>query len=135
MAGPSQGASLSETRADRSARSYQVRIESLDDFLAEYRLNRRVALIKCDVEGHELDVFRGAERTLANDRPHLLFECEARHRPNRLVDDVFAHLERLGYRGSFFWASGRRDISDFDVAEHQVEGCRPYANNFLFEPA
>ena len=134
-AGPSQGASLSEAYADHSVRSYQVRLESLDDFLAEHRLNRRVALIKCDVEGYELDVFRGAEQTLATDRPYLLFECEARHSPNRLVDDVFAHLEGLGYRGSFFWSGGPRDISDFDVAEHQVEGRRPYANNFLFEPA
>ena len=133
-AGPSQGASLYDTHVDQSARSRQVRIESLDSFLAEYGLNRRVALIKCDVEGHELDVFRGADQTLENDRPCLLFECEARHRPNRLVDDVFAHLERVGYRGSFFWTGGRRDISDFEVAEHQVEGRRPYANNFLFEP-
>ena len=133
-AGPSQGASLYETHADSSTRRYQVPIESLDDFLEGHQLSRQVALIKCDVEGHELDVFRGAEKTLANDRPYLLFECEARHLPNGLVDDVFAHLERLGYRGSFFWAGGRRDISDFDVAEHQVEGRRPYANNFLFEP-
>jgi FkbM family methyltransferase len=134
MAGPSQGASLTEEYADRAARSYPVRIESLDDFLEEQRPGRRVALIKCDVEGHELDVFRGAEQTLATDRPHLLFECEARHRPNNRVDDVFAHLEGLGYRGSFFWPGGRRKISDFNVAEHQVQGRRPYANNFLFEP-
>jgi FkbM family methyltransferase len=133
-AGPAQGASLSEAHADRFERSYRVQLESLDDFLAEHQLGRRVALIKCDVEGHELDVFRGAAQTLATDRPYLLFECEARHRPNHRVDDVFAHLEGLGYRGSFFWTGGHRDINDFNVAEHQVQGRRPYANNFLFEP-
>lgn len=132
--GPSQGASLSGARADRSARSYRVRSESLDDFLAERCASARVALIKCDVEGHEHEVFRGAERTLASDRPCVLFEGEGRHRPNGRIDDVFADLERLGYRGSFFWAGTRLDPEEFDVTEHQVVGRRPYGNNFLFEP-
>ena len=35
------------------------------------------------MEGHELDTFRGAEGILTQDRPLLLFECEARHNPGR----------------------------------------------------
>lgn len=130
---PSQRASLGEASTAGSVRSYKVRLESLDEFLTKYCQDCRVALIKCDVEGHEFDVFRGAERVLKSDRPSLLFECEARHRRGGLVDDVFEYLQLLGYRGSFFWAGKLRDVRDFDVAEHQVEGRRPYANNFLFE--
>ena len=137
-AGPSQGACLSGDQASRFAHRYDVRIESLDEFLADSltdrSVGRRVTLIKCDVEGHELDVFQGAEKTLTTDRPHLLFECEARHRPSRSVEDVFARLQGLGYRGSFFWNGERLDVGDFDLKLHQAEDRKPYANNFLFEP-
>jgi hypothetical protein len=61
-------------------------------------------------------------------------ECEARHAPERRVEDVFAHLARLGYEGSFFWRDERRAVADFDVARHQIERRRPYVNNFLFQP-
>ncbi len=46
---------------------------------------------------------------------------------------MFGYLELLGYRGSFFWADELRDVRDFDAAKHQLEGRRPYANNFLFQ--
>jgi FkbM family methyltransferase len=108
--------------------------QSLDEFFSDHSAGPRVTLIKCDVEGHELDVFQGAEKTLTKDQPHLLLECEGRHRPSRSVVDVFAHLQKLGYRGSFFWNGKRLDVRDFDLARHQAEDRKPYVSNFLFEP-
>ena len=130
---PSQRASLEEASTSGSVRSYTVDLETLDEFMTEHCPDRRVALIKCDVEGHELEVLRGAEQVLKRDRPRLLFECEERHRRRGRVHEVFEYLELLGYRGSFFWADELRDVKDFDDAKHQVEGRRPYANNFLFQ--
>ena len=92
-----------------------------------------VALIKCDVEGHELDMFKGAEAVLTQDHPLLLFECEARHNPDRAVTEVFDYLQDLGYRGSFFWHGELLDVRLFDLATHQTLGRAPYANNFVFE--
>jgi FkbM family methyltransferase len=54
----------------------------------------RVGLIKVDVEGHELQVFRGAQDVLRRDRPLVLFEQVG------ISEDVLTLLESLGY-GSF----------------------------------
>jgi hypothetical protein len=39
----------------------------------------RIDLIKCDVEGNEFDVFKGAEARLRSDRPALIFEHHQSH--------------------------------------------------------
>lgn len=93
---PSQRGSLVVERA--SAHTYPVRVEALDDFLQTRPADRRIAFIKCDVEGSELDLFRGARRTLIDHRPTLLFEHEARFCPPRDAGQVFDYLEATGYR-------------------------------------
>jgi len=132
---PSPGASVVGASLPDGGDAYEVRAETLDRFLETEAPGTPVRLIKCDVEGHELDVLAGAALTLAAYRPLLLVECEARHLQGHSMRDVFAHLEALGYRGSFFRSGERLDVSAFDVDRHQVEGRRPYSNNFVFEPA
>jgi FkbM family methyltransferase len=131
---PSPGASLHGASLPSGSTGYPVRLDTLDHFLDGHARGARVRLIKCDVEGHELDVFSGATGTLEAYRPLLLFECEARHDPTRSVQDVFDHLRALGYRGSFFLAGERIDVDQLDLSRHQVEGRRPYVNNFVFVP-
>ncbi len=55
-----------------------------------------VGFVKVDVEGHELAVLRGAERTLARCHPILLLEAEDRHRANA-VESVRDFLAEVGY--------------------------------------
>ena len=131
---PSPGASLVGASLPFGAKGYQVRTDTLDRFLESRGQAGAVRIIKCDVEGHELDVFHGAARTLEEHRPLILFECEARHLREHSMRDVLGHLEHLGYRGFFFWKGERCDVSAFDVGCHQVEGRRPYVNNFVFAP-
>lgn len=61
----------------------------------------RINWIKIDVEGVELQVLKGARRTLARDRPKLLIEDHTRVYPwceqNRIRRKVQTFLERLGY--------------------------------------
>lgn len=130
--GPSQRGSLVVER--RGADEYPVRVETLDDVLVDDPRGRPVSFLKCDVEGHELAVLRGAARILVEDRPTLLFEHEARFCPSGDAGKVFDHLEALGYRGSFFWKGELLPIRDFRFDVHQVEGRKPYANNFAFQP-
>jgi FkbM family methyltransferase len=112
--------------------TFPVRAVTLDHYF-ETLPSLRVTFLKCDVEGHELSVFRGADRLLRTHRPALLFECEARHAPARSVRAVFEHLEALGYSGSFFWGGALRPLAEFRPEVHQASpDRRPYANNFFF---
>jgi FkbM family methyltransferase len=132
---PSPGATLEAHASSGDARKLAVKLDTLDNYLAEHRPEHRhgsVRFIKCDVEGHELDVFRGAERTLVEEGPALLFECEARHHADGRIQPVFDFLTALGYRGSFFLGDELRPLDTFDPSRQQVIGREPYVNNFVF---
>jgi FkbM family methyltransferase len=134
--GDSPGASLEEAiLATTECRGERCETDTLDHQLAD---EGPVSLLKVDVEGHELQVFRGAARTLARHAPMLLFECEARHLTTHSMQDVFELLRGLGYSGSFFSPQGLLPIGRFDPSVHQRRtGGRfwdapDYCNNFLF---
>ena len=135
----SPGASLEAPASASGDRDRQTEVET--DTL-DHQLDGagRIAFLKVDVEGHELAVFRGAEKTLAASRPALLFECEARHLSGRSPHEVFAFLKSRGYRGQFFAPRGLRPIEEFDPAIHQRRGpgqfweAPGYCNNFFFRP-
>lgn len=93
------GASL-ETRGSQESGydEFEVSVTTLDLF-AETNGLGNVSLIKCDVEGHELKVFRGGEQLLKTHRPALLFECDDPKVPDC---DVFSYLESIGYKGFCF---------------------------------
>jgi FkbM family methyltransferase len=133
-AGPSPGASFETTEVTAgSNRKINVEVSTLDARLAQP--HPRVSFIKCDVEGHELSVFRGAENTLRNERPTLLFECEQRHHGNRKIAEVFNYLSGLDYEGFFFVRNALRPLAEFDPAQHQnLEAPDSYCNNFTFLP-
>jgi FkbM family methyltransferase len=67
---------------------------TLDDFIQE-----AVSFIKIDVEGAELDVLRGAERILRNDKPPVMVELKNEHqrRANRTTIEVFDYMTSIGY--------------------------------------
>ncbi len=109
--------------------TYPVRVTTLDD---HFDADTPVRLIKCDVEGHELEVFRGGERLLRAQRPLLLFECEERQHRRHTSGEVFAFLEGLGYQGFFFARGGLRPLREFDPARHGEPSSAEYANNFAF---
>jgi len=134
VSGPAATATLFAANAHSDGRHYRVRLETLDSFVGSGSVRRPIAFIKCDVEGNELNAFKGAEAVLRQDRPRLLFECEARHEPSGSVSRVFDYLTGLGYRGFFFHAGRRLDIATFHQGTHQVLGTDPYVNLFAFEP-
>jgi FkbM family methyltransferase len=134
----SPGASL-ETAATTSVsgHSYDCQTDTLDHQLATAL---RVSFLKMDVEGHELNVFRGAVKTLSRHAPVILFECEARHLQDHLMQDVFAFLHGLEYVGAFFSPTGLQPLAEFDARLHQKPtgerfwDAPGYCNNFLFAP-
>lgn len=105
-------------------RRYDVVVETLDRYLADKTI-ASLRLIKCDVEGHELHVFKGAEKTLERLRPALMFESLPRHHTSDTVQDVLSWLADRGYRGSYF-ARGERLALDV--------GTKVPAKDYAFVP-
>jgi FkbM family methyltransferase len=120
-------------------RAVAIRLEPLDSIAVG-----PISFVKCDVEGHELAVFRGGERTLRKWRPSILVEIEQRHHGAN-VEATFSQLAELGYVGYSVTAEGLRPVEDFDVerdqlaflprsGEHVVGWAMPsgYVHDFLF---
>ncbi len=74
-----------------------VPMTTLDRVLASTR--RPVSLLKIDTDGHELAILKGAQETLATDRPLLFFEItpSAMVRRSAQPEALLAMLEALGY--------------------------------------
>lgn len=54
--------------------SFPVQVTTLDDYVAREGIPQRVDFIKCDAEGAELSILRGARDLLASMRPALYLE-------------------------------------------------------------
>lgn len=128
-----------ENRKDISKGHFvNVPVHKLDELLKNR--SKAISFIKLDVEGHELEVFKGAFNILTNDKPTLLFECENRHLNKINVFDVFDYLVDLGFSGSFFHDNKLKPISEFDTALYQatqngeIVNKNNYVNNFVFKP-
>lgn len=59
-------------KGDKKITPITVNCNTLDNIL---HLDYRVDFLKIDVEGAELDVMLGGEKTIARDHPNILFEC------------------------------------------------------------
>ena len=125
-------------------RRVPVPLRTLDAVLGED--HAPVDLVKCDVEGHELEVLRGGERTLRRGRPALVLEIEERHRPDGGVAEVFDYLRSIGYAGRAVRHDGIVPLDRFDVERDQLahlaageqithDPPKDYVNTFLFVAA
>ncbi len=133
------GASFSRRVADRENCAHEIkRVVTLDGY---FEANAPISVIKVDVEGVEMGVFKGAMRVLEESSPLLVFECENRHLEEGSVDDTLRFLESLGYEGRFVHRNRLIPASEFDARVHQREvGERffadaDYCNNFVFRKA
>lgn len=131
--GHQPGASLLEPAENSTA--IEVQTICLDDYLPE---TGTVSAIKIDVEGAELDVLRGAQRTLRRCRPLIIVECDRRLATLDRVKETFSLLLGLGYQGEFLSRGKLLPLSAFDPDVHQrADGewfwkRKDYCNNFIF---
>jgi FkbM family methyltransferase len=103
---------------------------TLDSFVAE-KVAGPVSMIKCDVEGYELFVLKGALETLRKSKPALLLEisrpfCE---RFNYKPEDIFTLLAPLGYSYLQLMGDGKSRLGKLSDRDVDFAGA-----NFLFFP-
>jgi FkbM family methyltransferase len=103
-------------------------VTTLDSFFAN-NSGQPVSFIKCDVEGHEYEVFRGAAKILTEDRPELLFECANKDTPHV---PVFTYLTSLGYEGYCFYRDGFAPVSEYRALFSQLD--KRALRDFVFVP-
>jgi FkbM family methyltransferase len=76
------------------------------------------AIIKIDVEGHELAVLDGAIETIRRGRPRVLVELLETLAPG-CVEQARVYFERLGYHGYFVHEGELKPIEHFSLARMQ----------------
>jgi len=117
-------ASMRNLHEDRKKQKIRCRIRRLDDFIL--RSAPRIDLIKCDVEGAELFVLKGAIETLKKTKPVLFVEMLRKwsakfgYHPN----DIIELLGSIGYR--CYYAGNNKLIKIGKVLESTA------ATNFYF---
>ena len=102
-----------------------------------------VAFVKIDVEGHELNVLKGATRLIDRCQPVFLVEAEDRHR-SEATRLVFEFFRDKSYRGYFLKDDQVVPVDQFRSDELQNASAllpnggrkagRSYVNNFFFFP-
>ncbi len=120
----SGSASLANIRDRDSVQHITCELRRLDDFVAERGLS--VDLIKCDVEGAELLVFKGGQKTLAEQRPVVFVEmlriwaAKFDYHPNEII----SLLSGMGYGCFTMNPEGLRPFGTMDEGTSET--------NFLF---
>ncbi len=76
----------------------KIDITTLDKFVKRNKISK-IDFIQCDVEGFELNVFKGAKDTLKKHKPVVFVEIEERHtkKYNIKPNDVMKLFKKLGY--------------------------------------
>jgi len=98
--------SLSRPRLEgvqATPKTYRVQTTTLDEF--RRTLSRPVALVKIDAESAELEILKGADALLAQDRPILTLEVGDAPAGSTASRDLVAWLSARGYR-SWEWRKG-----------------------------
>lgn len=120
----SVNASAANLTLSKDAKKIFCRVEKIDEFVKRKKM--KIDLMKCDVEGAELFVFRGAVKTISRDKPIIFTEMLRKwaapfhYHPNEIIK----LLASCGYR--CFTIVGRKLKEFYKMDEKTIE------TNFIF---
>ena len=94
-----------------------------------------IGLIKIDVEGAELEVLKGALKTISNQKPNLIIENEINR--TETPELLFKFMNNIHYDA--FYVNGNRKLvkleNNFNIFDNQKDPARKrfgYIQNFIF---
>ena len=108
----------------------KVQVVTLDKFWQRFPILEKTTFLKCDVEGQELLVFKGAKTFLSQCQPVILCEIEKRYtkRYGYSPKDLFNFLRNFGYKAFVF-------VSNKLVPTYGIyEIFNKILNNYVFIP-
>lgn len=110
----------------------EVAIATLDEYCTHHQIIPQ--FLKVDVEGNELNVFKGGINTLTKYRPKIIVEIEARHIGQAQVVATIQFLTSLGYQGKIVYGNELVPVAEFTFEKYQdIKNKADYCNNFIFE--
>ena len=102
-------------------RSFDVNVKKLDNLQFE----NPISFIKIDVEGHEIEVIKGAIKTINKNKPILLIEIEEIYSKKKVIDTI-KFINALGYNSYYF--NEKKLISTTTLTNFDAY------NNYIFKP-
>jgi FkbM family methyltransferase len=121
-------ATLEATRRRNTDATLDVQATKLDTIA--YEIFSKLKFIKCDVEGHERNVFLGGEQTIRRYRPVVQFESTV---TDPRTQDIFEFFRDLGYSGVLLLGNTYLHYSNPDNVPHYKFGMAGH-RDFLFFP-
>ena len=91
-----------------------------------------MAFIKCDVEGHELEVFQGGEETINKYKPVVfaeIWETKQRVKNDKITSDLIEFFEAHDYIGKIVHNGAVRNLDADYIKENKIQ------DFFFFPPA
>ena len=98
-----------------------IKTKRLDDI----GIKNAIGFIKIDVEGHEIEVIQGGEKTIKDNKPVLLIEIEKRH-SQRNVEESISIIKKYGY--NCYFTKDNELISSDKLENKEI------VNNYFFLP-
>ena len=102
-------------------RTFNVNVKKLDDMQFE----NSISFIKIDAEGHEIEVIKGAIKTINKNKPILLVEIEKRHSKKKVIDSI-NFINSLGYKSYYF--------NEKELINTAILTNFDNYNNYIFKP-
>ena len=93
--------------------------------LDNYEFDHPIGFIKIDVEGHELEILKGANNFIKKNKPIMLIEIEERH-SGIPREEIISYIRNIGYEAFFVNEKYQvMPIKNLDLLSN---------HNFLFKP-
>jgi O-antigen ligase len=121
-------ATLEQARHRRENETLDVVVSRMDDLPDDTFLHLK--FIKCDVEGHERNVFLGGEGTIRRHRPVVQFESTV---TDDTTSEIFRFFSDLGYSGVMLLGGKYLPHTNPDQIPHYKFGLGGH-RDFLFFP-
>jgi len=122
--------SWTQQERNNSSPSVTIKTTTLDKYINDINLNRKIKSLKIDVEGAEYNVLLGAKELLMSQSPYLILEVQdwSLSRFGYSVDDIFTFLDKCGYRA--FDLDGNSVLNAAQARQHLQ---KQWVKNLLFK--